>query len=437
MGWALADQAVSSLTNAVAALVVAGSVSRGSFGAFSTAVLIYTLVVSGTRGLIAQPLAIRVSTHRDQRGEVSAAAGAGLVAGAASGVVVGVAGGVVGGAVGGALAVTGVMLPALVLQDVWRYALITMRRPQAALVNDLAWGAGQVVLLAVALRAADGEVTALTAAWAGAGAVAAALGVAQAGVAPAWREAAGYLRRHGALGGRFAVDLLLTTGSSQVTVLAVGVAGGVAAVGAVRAGSLLFGPFTVALAGLMAGGIAEGARLAARAPHRLRPVLVGVSAGLLALSVGWGAVLGAAPASWGEALLGPSWAGAHRLVLPFTVVTAGTAVGSGAVLGLRVAAAARTALRLRLLAGTVTVAGGLAGAAAAGATGGVWGLAGGTWVNAVGSWWALGRRGRGGRVPVPERRASAGPAAGPAVPAAGGPAAAPASPGASRAGARW
>lgn len=390
-GWVFVDQAVSSLTNLAATIVVARAVSGSLFGSFAIALVVYRLIVGIARALVAEPLAIRVSARPDQLPEVRAAAGAAVVCGMVSGVVVVVVGIGVDGPVGPVLIVTGVMMPALVLQDIWRFALFTVGEPQRAVVNDLVWAAIQVVFLVVVLSFTSGSIVLVVAAWGGGAVASALLGARQAGGTPAMGQAMGYLRRHLALGWRYTVEMLCTNGATQLTIIAVAFVVSTAGVGAVQGGATLFGPLTVVLLGVMAAGIPEGSRLLARAPHRVAPVLVGVSVAMVGLAASWGVVLASLPPAWGRGLLGDTWPLAREVVLPFTVATTGTAAASGAMLGLRVLAAASATLTLRLVTGPVTVLVGVIGASAWGASGAVWGIALGTWMTAVGSWYLLGR----------------------------------------------
>lgn len=387
----IVDQGVSSLTNFAATIVVARSVSEQLFGAFSVAVLVYIVLVNLTRALVSQPLAIRVSAAADQLDDVAAAAGAAVVCGGLAGTMVVIVGVGMGGTVGAALAVAGVLFPALTLQDTSRFCHFTMGRPALAVVNDLVWAGCQAVFIVAVLHLSDGSVGLLTAAWAGGAVVASIVGMRQAGVIPALGEGLRFVRRHLSLGGRLAVETVVTNGSSQVTMLAVGATLGATGVGAIRGGSTLFGPFTVAFLGLMAAGIAEGSRLLARSPDRLVPVLAIVSGLLFGMSVCWGTVLVLMPPEWGTALLGDTWPAAKDLIVPFAVSTAGAGLASGGFLGLRIVAAVSTTLRLRVITGAATIVAGVGGAAGWGARGAVAGLAVGTWANALGAWWSLAR----------------------------------------------
>lgn len=387
--WVVVDQGISSFSNFAAAVLVARSVSDRSFGAFTVAFLVYTFVLSVGRALVSQPLAIRASARTEQHDEIAAASGAALFCGAVSGLIVSSAGVAVGGPTGEALMVTGVLLPALLLQDTWRFALFTVGRPARAAVNDLAWLGAQVTLIVLVLRMVGTSVTLLTAAWASGAVVAAALGVRQTAVSPAIGQALGYLRRHLALGWRFAGENVVGNGSFQLTMLAIGTTVGVAGVGALRGAAVLFGPLQVAIFALATGGIAEGSRLLERLPHRVLPLLAAVSAVLFAVSLTWGGLLLAVPDSLGHDVLGDTWPAARELVVPYAATTGGWAVAVGALLALRIVAAASASLRLALIIACVTFAGGVSGAILWGAAGGAWGFAVGAWANALGAWWLV------------------------------------------------
>ena len=56
LGWGVADQAVSSLTNFVVVLLVARSLGAVQFGAFSLAYVTYGFALNASRGLATYPL---------------------------------------------------------------------------------------------------------------------------------------------------------------------------------------------------------------------------------------------------------------------------------------------------------------------------------------------------------------------------------------------
>src|SRR5437867_2144739 len=71
VGWGVADQGLSSLTNFVLGIFIARTVGLADFGAFSLAFAAYSIVTAFSRAISAQPIVIRysgVSTEAWRRG---------------------------------------------------------------------------------------------------------------------------------------------------------------------------------------------------------------------------------------------------------------------------------------------------------------------------------------------------------------------------------
>ena len=87
----LADQAASSLTNVLVAILVARSVSASGFGAFGLAMVVYQLVLGLARALIGEPFLARHASDGPEvrRGIVADVIGAALTVGLVSSVLVG------------------------------------------------------------------------------------------------------------------------------------------------------------------------------------------------------------------------------------------------------------------------------------------------------------------------------------------------------------
>ncbi|HEY9379073.1 MAG TPA: hypothetical protein VIQ02_18500, partial [Jiangellaceae bacterium] len=83
LGWGVADQAISSLSNFALGIFVARTFGASSFGAFTLAYVTYTVVINAARGLATDPLLVRHSgdVHRRWRRATSAATGTALVVG--------------------------------------------------------------------------------------------------------------------------------------------------------------------------------------------------------------------------------------------------------------------------------------------------------------------------------------------------------------------
>src|SRR5207248_4411640 len=77
LGWGLADQALSSMTNFALAILVARSVSTSALGAFGLAFTTYTITLGATRALCQEPLTVRYSATGEPEWRDGAAAATG------------------------------------------------------------------------------------------------------------------------------------------------------------------------------------------------------------------------------------------------------------------------------------------------------------------------------------------------------------------------
>ncbi|MEU9419936.1 hypothetical protein [Streptomyces sp. NPDC048272] len=386
LSWGLADQAASSMTNFAVGIYVARSLGLTAFGVFSLAWLTYGVVLNVARGLATDPLVVRFSGAPQSSWRTAAArsSGAALGVGTVLGAVCLLVGLGLGGSVGSAFACLGVVLPALLLQDAWRFAFFAAGAGHKAFANDLVWGVALVPAMVVAARV--GSVAAFVLAWGASAAVAAAYGCFQSGMRPRPARAPGWLHEQRDLGYRYLVENVSLSGASQLRAYGLGAIVGVGAVGAVRGAELLLGPFLALLMGLSLVTVAEAARVLRRAPHRLGPFCLALGGGQAAAALLWGAALLLVPDRLGELVLGDVWHSASQLIVPATLGVAGAGLGSGAAAGLRALAAARRGLRCQLFASACYVGGGLGGAAVAGTVGSAWGVAAAT-VCGSAVWW--------------------------------------------------
>ncbi|EHR48892.1 hypothetical protein SacmaDRAFT_0591 [Saccharomonospora marina XMU15] len=376
LSWGLADQAVSSLTNFAVGAFVARTLGVTAFGAFSLAWVTYGLLINVSRGLGTDPLMVRFSgvDARSWSGAVGRAAGTALAVGAIAGAASLLIGVAIGGIVGWGFIALGVVLPALLLQDSWRFAFFASGHGRKAVANDLVWAAALVPAMAIA--ATHQSVAAFLLAWGVSGAVAAAFGWLQSGVRPRVSSSLAWLREQRDLGPRFLVENVSNSGGSQLRLYGLGAIAGLADVGAVRGVELLLGPFFAVLMGLSLVTVAEAARVRRRSPHRLRQfcLFIGGSQATAALAWGLGLLL-LLPDPVGEFLLGSVWGPASALILPATLGVVGASFFTGAAAGLRALGAAKRSMSSQLVASACYVTGGLVGAALNGALGSAWGVA--------------------------------------------------------------
>ncbi|MEV4429974.1 hypothetical protein AB0K23_32335, partial [Streptomyces sp. NPDC049602] len=330
LSWGLADQAASSMTNFAVGIYVARSLGLAAFGVFSLAWVTYGVVLNVSRGLATDPLVVRFSAvpTATWRTAVARSSGAALGVGTVIGAVCLLVGLALGGSVGPAFACLGIALPALLLQDAWRFAFFAAGSGQKAFANDLVWGVALVPAMVVAARV--GSVAAFLLAWGASAAVAAGYGFLQSGIRPRMGTAPGWLREQRDLGSRYLVENVSLSGAGQLRAYGLGALAGVGAVGAVRGAELLLGPFLALLMGLSLVTVAEAARVLKQAPHRLGTFCLALGGGQAAAAVLWGAALLLVPDRLGEFVLGGVWHSAAQLIVPATLGVAGAGLGTGA-----------------------------------------------------------------------------------------------------------
>lgn len=280
------------------------------------------------------------------------------------------------------LAMLGVVLPVVLLHDVLRYCFSALRLPHHALLADL-------VRLLVAVPALvlqpDGSSPArLVAVW-GASALPALLlclalaGYRLRGARGDWRR---YLRR-GHLGHRFVVEFAVGNGATQLSVIGLGLVASQLAVGALRGATTLYGPMNV----LYNSATSFGPPVMNRIPN-LRGKLRSAAALAVLLAgtaVAWTTVLVFLPDSAGRELLGDTWASASSLLPATGSQYAGIALGTSALLTLRVLRPEST-LPIQVVFSLLSVGCMLTGYAAGGVLGAAWGLCAGSALKAAALW---------------------------------------------------
>jgi O-antigen/teichoic acid export membrane protein len=404
LGWGVADQAVSSVSNVLVSLVAAHALGAHRFGAFSLAFVTYAVVLNASRGLATDPLLVRFSgaTVGRWRDAVAGATATAIAVGLACGGGCVLLGLILPGYVGQAFLALGVGLPVLTLQDSWRFAFFAAGRGKHALVLDLIWTVLLLGgLLALVLAHAEGVAACLLVF--GASAVpSAAYGLLLSGVRPRPGRVVSWVRDHQRLGARYLIENIAVGFSRQLRIIAVGAAAGLAAVGTVRAAEILMGPFLVILMGIAQVAVPEASEVLRSAPRRLGRfclLIGGVQAGVAAL---WGAtMLVVLPLGIGRLLLGEDvWHGTLPLVVPCTLGVMLGCLSSGATSGVRALGASPRSLLAQLTASSLYVVGGGAGAFLGGAVGSSWG-----WAMAgaagVGVWWWQLRRAIAEHTPEP------------------------------------
>ena len=185
-GWGLADQAMSSVSNAAVSFYVAQELGATQFGAFSLAYVTYSFALNASRGLATDPLVVRYSNADPARWRraVAKSTGTAVTVGLVAGACAMAAAMVLHGTPRLAFLALGLMLPGLMLQDSWRYAFFAVGRGGQAFLNDTVWTLSLLPALAILRVTHHGTVLWFVLAWGLAAAVAACVGPLQARTVP-------------------------------------------------------------------------------------------------------------------------------------------------------------------------------------------------------------------------------------------------------------
>lgn len=392
LGWGVADQAMSSISNFAVNVYIARTLGAVQYGAFALAYVTYGFVLNASRGLGTDPLLVRFSGTDipTWRRAVADCTGTAVTVGFATGTCVLATAALLDGTARLAFLALGLTLPGLMLQDSWRFSFFALGRGGHAFLNDTIWTLALLPALVFLRATGHANVFSCVLAWGAAAAVGAAAGPLQARVIPKPSSTWSWVSRHRDLGPRYLVEGTANSGSTQLRNYGVGLIVGLAALGYVQAASTLMGPFMVIFFGMGLVLLPEAARILRRSPRHLLLFCGAVSVGLALLGLAWGIVLLVAlPRGLGGLMLGRIWRPTYPLVLPATIQIMGGCASSGAGVGLHALGAARRSVRAMILGSVAFVLCGLAGAFMGGALGTMWGAALAAWIGSLLFWWEL------------------------------------------------
>lgn len=404
LGWGVADQAVSSITNFAVNIYIARDLGAVQYGAFSLAYVTYGFALNASRGLATDPLLVRFSGANlsTWRRAVRSCTGTAVLVGLALGAgVLGVSM-LLNGTARLAFLALGLTLPGLLLQDSWRFAFFALGRGAQAFLNDTIWAVLMLPALVFLRLTGHANVFWFVLAWGAAATVASAFGSVQARVVPMLMSATWWLSRQRDLGTRYAAEGTINSGSAQLRSYSLGFILGLSALGYLTAASTLMGPLQILIFGMGLVALPEAARILRHSPRHMPLFCAMLSAGLALLGLLWGiALLVALPRGLGAWLLGSLWRPVYPLVLPTALFFMGMCLSVGAGTWMHALAAARRSLRAAML-NTISLVGfSLVGAVEWGTQGSVRGAAVGTWVGALLCWLQLRAALREHKEPVP------------------------------------
>ncbi|MEU6853688.1 hypothetical protein ABZ901_27650 [Actinacidiphila alni] len=377
----VADQGVAAFTNIIVLVVAARLSSAAAFSVFSMVYMVFTVLLGINVSYVGQALVLERGADRVRAACRSAAAFT-AVASAVIGLTMAGALAFVPGGTARGLAVLGLVLPIVLTQDGLRYCFSALRLPHYALAADTVRLA--VAVPALAMQPHGAGAVRLVAVW-GLSAVPALL-VAAALLAPKVKGAPVDLRtfvRRGHLGQRFVIEFGVGNATSQLAVVGLGLFAAPLAVGALRGATTLFGPMNVLFNSATAFGPpllnrVRGADDKVRATAVLAVVLAWIAAS-------WTIVLMLLPDHVGRQLLGDTWAASSSLLAASGSQYAGIALGTSALLTLRVLRPKAT-LPIQVVFSLASVALMLAGYRLDGVMGAAWGLCLGSAFKAAALW---------------------------------------------------
>lgn len=345
-GIAFLDQGVSSASNFLLLVLVAGVSSSTDFARFALTYTAVVFVLSLVRSGLGVPLNLDRpgGSARQQRLAQAHATAAALVVGIAVLLLALPILLITGGLHQTSVLIVAIFVPVVVLQDTWRVATIAALRPLPALASDVLWLL--VLLCALAARVVGVEINGaqVAIAWA-TGAIVATLALAAAessraprldGLWSAMRE-----RRRGELAADAAIVSLnpLAVSSGVAALVSLN------ATAALRGAGVLLSPINVLMAGAQTALLAEAVGKPPAAMIR-RCALVG--AAIAAVVATLGVTLWVLPDRWGTIVLGRTWQYAAG-ILPCTILEyLALSAWTTALVGLRALHRTGSALGLRV-----------------------------------------------------------------------------------------
>ncbi len=247
--WGPLDQALSSLTNLVPALLIAGRGSASDFANIAIVLLAVNLSLGLVRSLTGEITVAQSGDAAQSLPKTEYTSGAALLVGLACAAALAALGLLLGAssAIGEPLLFAAATVPFIAVQDQFRYANLASGKGQVACASDGLW-----LLLLVAGAALSSQASWQSAAtkWAVAGAIAGAITAAWQRTAPNPLGGGRWLRENLPRGRTFGVEYMSVAGASTTALLLVGAVAPTGVIAAIRGLQLAAAPIAIALGGL-------------------------------------------------------------------------------------------------------------------------------------------------------------------------------------------
>jgi O-antigen/teichoic acid export membrane protein len=375
-GWNLIDQVLSSGTNAVLSILVARSVDSGSFGAFSTAFLLFSLLIAIERALAGQVLSIRHSAAEGEEWPEIASRALGTVATLAvpAGAVLAIAGLIFGGQLEWPLIAVGVTMPPLLMQDNVRSIFFAQSRADLAALNDGVWAVIQFTVMGILIVGGWANTGSLIFAWGASAAFCVLLGTVQLHAVPRFGATPGWVHEHRDLLAYLLPETMITSGGDKVAYLLIGKIVNLGAVGAVNAARQILNPLLIISQATMSFAMPEVSRrmhLSVRVRWYLALALAAVQA---LSSLAYTGIVLLLPDSIGHSLFRDSWQGARSVLLPMGLFSTTAGICLGPFVVIAAMGHAKRTFRVTMLQTVLAVVLMPLGAVIGGTAGAAWGL---------------------------------------------------------------
>ncbi len=366
------DQAIAGGSNVLIAVIAARLLSAASFGLFGIVFLLYMVAQGVSRALVNDPLLVHPEEGEERKGEVI---GTSCLLGLGLGAAVAVLGGAVSaidGSLGGAIAVLGLCLPLLAVQDLGRYLGFATERPSSALALDVTWLLVLIVAVIPLFVTGTHSLPWLIAAWGGSGAVAGLLVFVQYR-ADRIRLGLAWLRYTWDFSWRYLISYVATQSGALAAASSVAAIAGARALGGVQGALLLVRPFTTFQIAVTAASVGHVTR-SVDAEGAVRSYIGKVSVlTTTAAAVNLVAMV-LLPDSLGRAILGDSWDVAQPLLLATGVQIMFLGLLTGPRAGLLGMRAIRKVMAIDVVTTGLVFAASVVGAEINGALGALWAI---------------------------------------------------------------
>lgn len=375
--WNILDQATASTANFVLLIVIIRNFEASQVGVFTIAYATYFILLTVARGLVTDPLLIRLRTSTDgtaARLETTRAAiGATLGVATIFGVLL-QSFWLLDTPWSTSLATVGIVSVPLVWFDAVRLGLIADHRPKHALQVDLIYLVLQTTALTATIASDTEALEPYMYAWGASGLVACAFSALIFRLYPS-KGGRAWVSSNRDLGPAFGVDYLLNRLAEQGANVAVSSIATFSDLGAITSSRTLFAPATTLQTGINSFLVPELAATVARREETRARFLVYVSmACVVSIMIAIGVAIWLVPPSVGEQVVGSNWGQVHELTLPMTVFSIANAISFTLWAAAKPLARARRIAAARGVGGLALVGFSAIGARYGGGTGALWGM---------------------------------------------------------------